>query len=138
MATKDVSDVQVVEACLKFHTNRSGKHSLDLLVEATGQPMKVCYRAMERAGRRGLIDYGVSLRTAFATEKGKVLETQVKKFKVQVNVGIAGKDRWMDMGPSSGSTYVFNDEEVALHAAKQCYPDHPDRVRVIPLDDAEA
>lgn len=73
MAVKDVTDADVVRACLEFHKDRSGKFALDLLAEATGQPVKVCYRAMERAEKRGLIDYGVSLRTAWATAKGAAL-----------------------------------------------------------------
>lgn len=45
----------------------------DLLAEWTGQPIKVCYRAMERAAERDLIEYGVSLRTGWLTDKGKAL-----------------------------------------------------------------
>lgn len=80
MSRKDVSDVDVVVAC------RDAKHSRaqgvvdgscgwadELLAERTGQPRKVCERAMERAVRRGLIEYGVSLRTAWPTPKGMAL-----------------------------------------------------------------
>lgn len=45
----------------------------DILVAMTGQPWKVCYRAMERAHRRGFIEYGVSLRTGWLTDAGKAL-----------------------------------------------------------------
>jgi len=34
---------------------------------------KVCYRAMERAESHGLIDYGVSLRSGWLTNKGILL-----------------------------------------------------------------
>ena len=69
MATKDISDVQVVQA----YQAKSDKYPHELLMEQTGQPEKVCYAACERAARRGLIDYGVSLRTGWITEKGKSL-----------------------------------------------------------------
>lgn len=45
----------------------------DLLAERTGECEKVCYRAMERAFARDLIEYGTSLRSGWLTEKGKAL-----------------------------------------------------------------
>lgn len=74
MATKDISDVQVCRAVKAFRDR-----DLDLpwpyeaLAEETGQPEKVCYRAMERADRRGYLEYGVSLRTSWLTEEGEQL-----------------------------------------------------------------
>jgi len=47
-----------------------------LLVKWTGEPIKVCNRAMERAEDHGLIKSGVSLRTAWLTPKGKELLAQ--------------------------------------------------------------
>ncbi|MCJ2023577.1 hypothetical protein [Methylobacterium sp. J-067] len=41
-----------------------------ILQEWTGQPLKVCYRCMERACDRGLIEYGVSLRCGWIDAKG--------------------------------------------------------------------
>ena len=35
----------------------------------TGQPEKVCWRAMERTCRRDLIDYGSSLNVAFSRQR---------------------------------------------------------------------
>lgn len=61
----------------------------------------------------------------------------MKYYKIQVNVGLVGKDRWMDMGPSNGVTYVYNDEEVASRSARMCYPDHADKIRVVPLSQEE-
>lgn len=43
----------------------------ELLCIWTKQPQKVCYRAMERAHRRGMIEYGVSLRTGWLTDLGR-------------------------------------------------------------------
>ena len=71
MSTKDVADGAVVRAALT--TKRTGETTLLELMLATGQPRKVCLRAIERAVRRGFVDYGVSLETAFATKKGEAL-----------------------------------------------------------------
>lgn len=72
MATKDISDIQVCAAVERYQKD----HSLwpyELLAKCTGQPEKVCFRAMERAYRHGLLEYGVSLRTAWLTEAGLAL-----------------------------------------------------------------
>lgn len=47
------------------------------LAAQTGEPEKVCFRAMERAEARGLIECGVSLRTAWLTDAGEALLAQV-------------------------------------------------------------
>ena len=41
-----------------------------VLVAETGQPEKVCIRAIERSSMRDLIEFGVSLRTAWPTDRG--------------------------------------------------------------------
>jgi ribosomal protein S9 len=69
VATKDITDEQVVRACI----HGPDVFSLDVLVEATGAPLKVCEGAMRRAIRRGLIDYGVSMRSAWAEPAGLAL-----------------------------------------------------------------
>lgn len=71
MSVKHISDLQVVQAYI--HAKISGVWPEDTLAQVTGQPLKVCYRAMERAYRRGLIEYGVSLRSGWLTDKGKEL-----------------------------------------------------------------
>jgi hypothetical protein len=70
MARKDISDSQVLQVYLD---ERSGLARIALLMERTGQPEKVCYRAMERAGDRGYIEYGVSLRSGWLTNEGLAL-----------------------------------------------------------------
>ena len=71
MATKDITDIQVILAFIESRKpNIIGKYPYDFLMEETGQPFKVCYRAMERAEGRGYIDCGVSLRTGWVTDKG--------------------------------------------------------------------
>lgn len=78
MATKDITDRQVCEAyqqCVMARNpgNLSVEWPYDVLRRTTGQPFKVCYRAMERADQRGLVEYGVSLRSGWLTEKGQEL-----------------------------------------------------------------
>ena len=69
MATKDITDAQVVQA---FHDGFPCG-GLGLLEERTGQPAKVCWRAAERAERRDLLEYGIGLHGSWVTEKGKSL-----------------------------------------------------------------
>lgn len=71
MSTKDVSDEMVCRAFMLAES--AGRWPYELLAEWTGEPGKVCFRAMERAERRGLVECGVSLRAGWLTEKGKAL-----------------------------------------------------------------
>lgn len=76
MARKDVSDQQVVEAYAEATRLRRGSPGsivwpTDILMRVTGQCEKVCYRAMERAEQRGLLDFGVSLRAGWLTPQGE-------------------------------------------------------------------
>lgn len=65
-----ITDTEVLRACWEssYDTER---FSIDILAESTGQPYKVCLRAMERTVRKGLIDYGVSIKGAWLTKKGR-------------------------------------------------------------------
>ena len=72
MARKDVTDKMVCEAVRDYQTFHD-KWPYELLAERTEQPEKVCYRAMERADENGLLEYGVSLRTAWLTDAGMEL-----------------------------------------------------------------
>lgn len=68
MATKDISDKQV---CLAYaEAKKQHEYPYIILQRITGQPEKVCLGAMERACKRNYIEYGVSLRTGWLTEKG--------------------------------------------------------------------
>ena len=69
MATKDITDKQVLMAYLESKKEPRRCPS-EILAGMTGQPEKVCWCAMERTYRRELIEYGVSLRCAWLTEKG--------------------------------------------------------------------
>jgi hypothetical protein len=78
MACKDISDKQVCQAYAKMrelieNDNIPAPMPYDYLQEMTGECFKVCYRSMERAYNRGYIEYGVSLRTGWLTDKGKAL-----------------------------------------------------------------
>jgi hypothetical protein len=75
MARKDVTDIMVLKAYKERNSMEIGKRRwpYEILAEWTGQPMKVCYRAMERANDRGLIECGTSLRSGWLTEKGEEL-----------------------------------------------------------------
>lgn len=76
MATKDISDTQVVQAF--SHARSMGIFADSVLIQRTGQPEKVVYRAMERAERRGLIECGVSLRSGWLTDLGVALLNKCK------------------------------------------------------------
>lgn len=91
MATKHVTDKMVCEAVAEYQRELDAELAAlspgtifglravqtewpyDKLMRRTGECMKVCYRAMERACDRGYLEYGVSLRTAWLTDKGKAL-----------------------------------------------------------------
>lgn len=77
MKTADITDFQVCAAVQAYQEKPKGdkRWPYDFLQEWTGAPFKVCYSALERASKRALIDYGVSLRTGWLTPRGKkVLE----------------------------------------------------------------
>jgi hypothetical protein len=87
MATKDISDLQVVQAYAEMQrqmqrqmdaTREPGlkfEHADEILERTTGQHPKVCERAMERACGRDLVEYGMWLRGGWLTDKGKALLT---------------------------------------------------------------
>jgi hypothetical protein len=71
VSRRDITDQQVVKAYTE--ARGSGVWPYELLHQWTGQPLKVCLRAVERASERGLIEYGVSLRAGWLTEAGEEL-----------------------------------------------------------------
>ncbi len=70
MATKDITDRQVCEAVQYVKDSGLPVWPVDVLEKRTGECQKVCQAAMERAARRGYIEYGVSLRSGWLTTKG--------------------------------------------------------------------
>lgn len=73
MATKDITDFQVLRAYEERAKNILSPAVHEILAQQTGQCVKVCFHAMDRVHRRGLIEYGVSVRSAWLTEEGKKL-----------------------------------------------------------------
>lgn len=82
MSTKDVTDKMVCDAYAEMERQRDqgpGKPWANyefpyvILMRVTGECEKVCYMAMQRACKRDLVEYGVSLRTGWLTEKGRAL-----------------------------------------------------------------
>lgn len=82
MATKDITDAIVCLAYAEAARQRGPdwkndyEYPYQILQRHTGQCFKVCYRAMERAERRRLVDCGVSLRTGWLTDAGLELLEQ--------------------------------------------------------------
>ena len=71
---KNIPDKMVLLAYKLYHQNITlDKFPYDYLMEISGEPFKVCYRCMERAADRNLIEYGVSLRTGWITKEGEKL-----------------------------------------------------------------
>ena len=70
---KHITDLQVLKAQKRWGENPMGPFAYEILMSETGESEKVCYKCMERAEQRGLLEYGVSLRTAWLTDKGEAL-----------------------------------------------------------------
>ncbi len=73
MATKDISDAQVCRAYHLWIEEGRNRWPYEYLMEWTGEPLKVCERAMERAVDRDLVEYGVTMRSGWLTSKGREL-----------------------------------------------------------------
>ena len=81
MATKDISDLQVVQAYAAMQeqmascrdTEGKFEYPDEILERITGEHPRVCESAMSRAYRRDLVDFGMWLRGGWLTEKGLAL-----------------------------------------------------------------
>lgn len=75
MKRSDITDLMVVQAYDRATTYAIAMRpfAYEILAEETGAPEKICLAACERACDHGLIDYGVSLRAGFLTDKGRQL-----------------------------------------------------------------
>jgi len=78
MATKDISDIEVIKAQFDYLQNRCNGYGYKILSKRTSQCEKVCYYAMMRAHKRGFLEYGTSLKNAWITEKGMKLLNETK------------------------------------------------------------
>ena len=68
MKRSDVSTFDVLHACF---IRDMEVMPWQRIAASTGAPEKVVYAAMRREERRGYLEYGVSLRTAWLTDAGK-------------------------------------------------------------------
>ena len=59
-----------LEYVRRRETGDYAKCADDILKEMTKRPMRVIWRAMNRAYHRGFIECGVSIRTGWATQEG--------------------------------------------------------------------
>lgn len=75
MKRSDISDKEVCLAVAEYEKTR-GDFPYETLAKKFNCDEKLAYKACERASDNGLIEYGVSLRTGWLTEKGKELIKQ--------------------------------------------------------------
>ena len=73
MSMKNINDAQVCQAVLDARLEDFKRWPYQILSQETGECEKVCFRCMERALDRGYLEFGVSLRTAWLTDKGTEL-----------------------------------------------------------------
>lgn len=71
MKRSDISTLTVLSAALEAHRGGVRKATWEYILEKTNTPMKIIYAAMDREDRAGYLEWGVSLRTAWLSEKGK-------------------------------------------------------------------
>ncbi len=62
MKASDITEDEVLLACDAFHLSRRGTRPPD---ETLPYPRRVILAKMEKMVKKGLLDYGVSLRTAW-------------------------------------------------------------------------
>jgi hypothetical protein len=72
MKRRDISDLEVCKAVAEYKRTR-GDFPYEALARKFKCDEKLAFSACERAYRNGLIEYGVSLRTGWLTEKGEGL-----------------------------------------------------------------
>lgn len=72
MKRSDINDYEVCLAVAEYQRTR-GDFPYEILAEKFDCDEKLSFAACERAAERGLIEYGVSLRTGWLTEKGEAL-----------------------------------------------------------------
>lgn len=72
MKRSDISNIEVCQAVAEYQRVQ-GNFPYEILARKFNCSEKLAYSACERAEKKDLIDYGVSLRTGWLTEKGKQL-----------------------------------------------------------------
>lgn len=70
MKRSDITTLDVLKSAKLAYTERKGMTWQHIGIR-TGAPSKVIYAAMEREYDKGYLECGVSIRTAWLTEKGE-------------------------------------------------------------------
>jgi len=79
MKRSDISDLEVCKAVAEYQ-NTMGDFPYEVLARKFNCDEKLAYSACERACDNDLVEYGVSLRTGWLTEKGyKLLSEHLNK-----------------------------------------------------------
>lgn len=65
---KHISDKEIIDACNAFHKSGCTGVTPDVALSAK-YPVKVILAKMDQMVRRGVLDYGVSLRTAWVERR---------------------------------------------------------------------
>lgn len=73
MKRSDITDRMVLESARDRAAIPGMPFITELLIARTGCPLKVAEAALRRTIARGLLDYGVSERTAWLTDHGMAL-----------------------------------------------------------------
>jgi hypothetical protein len=69
MKRGDISTLIVLEAAEKAHSEKE-MMTWQYIEQKTNAPEKIIYAAMQREDKRGFLEWGVSLRTAWLTVSG--------------------------------------------------------------------
>jgi hypothetical protein len=65
MKMKDIPEQEIIDACNAFHSHRAETPDVEL---ATKYPPKLVVAKMEKMIRKGILDCGVSARTAWVRQ----------------------------------------------------------------------
>jgi hypothetical protein len=106
MATKEISDRQVCEAVAAWKADGM-PFADERLFRATGQAQKVCEGALERAYGRGLIECGVSIRSAWLTDAGRALLAENDSVQAKAETLIAELSALDPMTPQGSMDDLF-------------------------------
>jgi hypothetical protein len=70
MKRSDIPTIEVMKAYHQYSTDRFGDFPTKILMDKFNAPEKLVYSAIQRDYDNGLIEFGVSLRTGWLTDKG--------------------------------------------------------------------
>lgn len=70
MKRSDIPTIEVMKAYHQYSTDRMGDFPTKILMDKFNAPEKLVYSAIRRDYDNGLIEFGVSLRSGWLTNKG--------------------------------------------------------------------